>query len=121
MDNSKQPVSRLALERVLARAAELQGAAGDDSESREALTEGQIVELGKEVGLSAPFLRQALAEERARSMTDEFILTESLERFIEQPDLLRALLELANAAKDGCPVSQALAGNVEITLDASLA
>lgn len=71
MDNSKQPVSRLALERVLARAAELQGAAGDDSESREALTEGQIVELGKEVGLSAPFLRQALAEERARSVTDE--------------------------------------------------
>lgn len=28
--------------------------------------------------------------------------------------------ELADAAKDGCPVSQALAGNVEITLDASL-
>lgn len=28
--------------------------------------------------------------------------------------------ELAGAAKDGCPVSQALAGNVEITLDASL-
>jgi lipoyl-dependent peroxiredoxin len=29
--------------------------------------------------------------------------------------------ELANVAKDGCPVSQALAGNVEITLEASLA
>jgi lipoyl-dependent peroxiredoxin len=29
--------------------------------------------------------------------------------------------ELANVAKDGCPVSQALAGNVEITLAASLA
>lgn len=28
--------------------------------------------------------------------------------------------ELAEAAKDGCPVSQALAGNVEITLEASL-
>lgn len=28
--------------------------------------------------------------------------------------------ELAEAAKDGCPVSQALAGNVEISLDASL-
>jgi lipoyl-dependent peroxiredoxin len=28
--------------------------------------------------------------------------------------------ELANVAKDGCPVSQALAGNVEITVDASL-
>lgn len=29
--------------------------------------------------------------------------------------------ELAAAAKDGCPVSQALAGNVPITLEASLA
>lgn len=29
--------------------------------------------------------------------------------------------ELAEAAKNGCPVSQALAGNVEITLEASLA
>lgn len=28
--------------------------------------------------------------------------------------------ELAAAAKDGCPVSQALAGNVEISLEASL-
>ena len=30
-------------------------------------------------------------------------------------------LELAEAAKVGCPVSQALAGNVEISLDARLA
>jgi osmotically inducible protein OsmC len=30
-------------------------------------------------------------------------------------------LELAEAAKNGCPVSQALAGNVDISLDASLA
>lgn len=30
-------------------------------------------------------------------------------------------LELAEAAKTGCPVSQALAGNVEISLNASLA
>jgi lipoyl-dependent peroxiredoxin len=29
--------------------------------------------------------------------------------------------ELANAAKDGCPVSQALTGNVELSVDASLA
>lgn len=28
---------------------------------------------------------------------------------------------LATAAKDGCPISRALAGNVEITLDAALA
>lgn len=31
-----------------------------------------------------------------------------------------AFLEAAEAAKDNCPVSQALKGNVEITLDASL-
>ena len=31
-----------------------------------------------------------------------------------------AFLEAANGAKDGCPVSKALAGNVEITLDAQL-
>jgi lipoyl-dependent peroxiredoxin len=30
-------------------------------------------------------------------------------------------LEIAEAAKEGCPVSKALAGNVEITLTASLA
>jgi lipoyl-dependent peroxiredoxin len=31
-----------------------------------------------------------------------------------------AFQEAANAAKDGCPVSGALKGNVEITLDATL-
>jgi osmotically inducible protein OsmC len=30
-------------------------------------------------------------------------------------------IELAETAKVGCPVSKALAGNVEITLEASLA
>ena len=30
-------------------------------------------------------------------------------------------VELANAAKDGCPVSQALKGNVELAVDATLA
>lgn len=36
---------------------------------------------------------------------------------IEEDDFL----EIAEAAKNGCPVSQALAGNVEITLSARLA
>jgi len=31
-----------------------------------------------------------------------------------------AFQEAANGAKDGCPVSKALAGNVAISLDASL-
>jgi len=45
------------------------------------------------------------------------------------PFLLQELLDspprrqrfLANAAKDGCPVSQALKGNVELAVDAALA
>src|SRR5687768_6461669 len=66
VDRSKAVVSRGALERVLARAAELQGASGDDTESPDSLTEAQVEELGKEVGLSPAHIRQALAEERAR-------------------------------------------------------
>ena len=66
MDRSKSIVTRGALERVLARAAELQGASGDDTDSLDTLTEAQVEELGKEVGLSAQHIRQALAEERAR-------------------------------------------------------
>ena len=63
---SRPPTSGLdrgALERVLARAAELQVGTG---EPEELLTEEQILDLGKEVGLSSQHLRQALAEERTR-------------------------------------------------------
>lgn len=61
--NAQSGLDRGALERVLARAAELQSASG---EPEEVLTEEQIIDLGKEVGLSAQHLRQALAEERTR-------------------------------------------------------
>ena len=60
---SSSALDRAALERVLARAAELQATTG---EPEEALTEEQIIDLGKEVGLSPNHLRQALAEERTR-------------------------------------------------------
>ena len=66
MERSKSPVSRGALERVLARAAELQAATGDESETSDALSEQQVLELGREVGLSPEHIRQALAEERVR-------------------------------------------------------
>lgn len=56
-------IDRGALERVLARAAELQSGSGEPAEL---LTDEQILEVGKEVGLSADVLRQALAEERTR-------------------------------------------------------
>ncbi len=61
---------RAALERVLARAAQLQGSSGEGDEAG-AMTEAQIVELGKEVGLSAEALRQALAEERSRTLVPD--------------------------------------------------
>lgn len=58
-------LDRQALERVLARAAELQGA-GAIPESSDLLSESQLLDIGSEVGLSATTLNQALAEERTR-------------------------------------------------------
>jgi hypothetical protein len=63
LTRSPAPLDRAALERVLARAAELQAESGEPAE---ALSEQQILELGTEVGLAPQHLRQALAEERTR-------------------------------------------------------
>jgi hypothetical protein len=76
----KPPARRLdraSLERVLARASELQAGSGDTPDE---FTEEQLLELGKEVGLSPQHLRQALAEERTRSIVpdDEHGLAASL-------------------------------------------
>lgn len=71
MEPSKLPVTRGALERVLARAAELQAATGEGTDTADTLTEAQVVELGKEVGLSPALIRQALAEERAHMVPAE--------------------------------------------------
>ncbi len=60
-------LSRAALERILARAAQLQAATGEGDDAG-AMTEDQLVDLGKEVGLSSELLRQALAEERSRTL-----------------------------------------------------
>lgn len=59
------PLDRQAVERVLARAAELQGG-GPGSDSSDQISEAQIIEIGKEVGLTPAILNQALAEERTR-------------------------------------------------------
>src|SRR2546423_1873583 len=59
------PLDRQALERVLARAAELQGASAV-SESGDLISENQLLDIGNEVGLSPEVLNQALAEERTR-------------------------------------------------------
>jgi hypothetical protein len=53
-----------AVERVLARAVELQSSTPDRTGL---LSESQILELGREVGLTPEALRQALAEERTRT------------------------------------------------------
>src|SRR5689334_18440743 len=57
-------LGRAALERVLARAAELQASSAQGDEVG-GFTEEQLIELGREVGLPVEHLRQALAEERA--------------------------------------------------------
>jgi hypothetical protein len=68
---SKPPsrqLDRAGLERVLARAAQLQSGSGDTEDN---FTEDQLIELGREVGLSPQSLRQALAEERTRSIVPD--------------------------------------------------
>lgn len=57
-------LDRAALERVLQRAAELQAA---DADVGDALSEDEIIALGREVGLPARHLQQALLEERTRT------------------------------------------------------
>jgi hypothetical protein len=61
-------VPRAALERVLARAAELQQAAVAP-DGQETVPEAVLLEIAREVGLDASHVRQALAEERARGVT----------------------------------------------------
>lgn len=58
-------LDRQALERVLARAAELQGASAMP-ESSDLISESQLIDIGNEVGLNPATINQALAEERTR-------------------------------------------------------
>lgn len=57
---------RAALERVLARASELQAAG---AEAPETISEAQLIEIGREVGIDPDHLRLAIAEERGRATT----------------------------------------------------
>jgi hypothetical protein len=68
-------IDRASVDRILARALDLQSSSSVDPDGR--LTEAQLEALAKEVGLDPVNLRQALAEERAR---------------IEAPALERGLL-----------------------------
>lgn len=60
-----EPIDRAALERVLARAAELQARTADAPDN---MSESDLMALGNEVGISTETLRQALAEERTRGL-----------------------------------------------------
>jgi len=66
--NSAALLDRAALERVLARASELSALSTD---APEGMSEAQLIEIGKEVGLSPATLQQALAEERTRVVLAE--------------------------------------------------
>ena len=55
---------RTALERVLARAAELQNT--EPGEPGDTISEARLVEIAKEVGLDVQHVQQAMAEERAQ-------------------------------------------------------
>src|ERR1043166_9756719 len=70
-DNLPRRLRRGALDRGLARAAELQSSFADAADGSGMLSEDQIVELGKEAGLSPEHLRQAMAEERTRGAPPE--------------------------------------------------
>ena len=55
---------RTALERVLARASELQNT--EPGEPGDTISEARLVEIAREVGLDVQHVRQAIAEERAQ-------------------------------------------------------
>lgn len=62
-------LDRRAVERVLARAAELQGIGGGENDA-DAITEDKLLDIAKEAGLTVTSVRQAMAEERTRINND---------------------------------------------------
>lgn len=65
----KQGLDRRAVERVLARAAELQGIGGGEPDT-DAITEDRLLDIAREAGLTVTSVRQAMAEERTRIHSD---------------------------------------------------
>jgi hypothetical protein len=65
----QQGLDRRAVERVLARAAELQGIAGGETDA-DMISEARLLDIAKEAGLAVTSVRQAMAEERTRVSTD---------------------------------------------------
>lgn len=67
---TQPPLDRSAIERILARATELQ-ASSSRNDSSGMLTEEELIQIGKEAGISRETLTQALAEERSRVAVPE--------------------------------------------------
>lgn len=65
MPDDRPPLPAHAVERILARATELQ-AGISSSEAPDGMTEAQLLEVAREVGIAPEHLRRAIAEERAR-------------------------------------------------------
>ena len=89
-------VDRAALERILQRAAELQAAEHDVGDG---LMPDDVLALGKEVGIPAQYLRQAMLEDQSRSglpepsgLADETVGPAEITAV--RPDLERAFLDL---------------------------
>jgi len=68
---SPRRLDRAAFDRVLARAAELQSSSVDSGDATGMLTEEQIIDLGREAGMSVDHIRQAIAEERTRGASPD--------------------------------------------------
>src|SRR5260370_36334351 len=77
-------ISREALERIIQRAAELQAAERDIGDG---LTEQELLALGQEGGIPAPYLKRALLAEQTRSAVPEL---DGVAGWLAAPALLAA-------------------------------
>jgi hypothetical protein len=69
--HSAGALDRAAVERVLARAAELQTQSAGAEDTQDTISDEQLIAAGAEVGLSITHIRQAIAEERTRISVPE--------------------------------------------------
>lgn len=105
-------LDRAAVERVLARAAQLQNQSITAEDAPEMLSDDQVIAAGAEVGLSTAAIRQAIAEERTRILVPT-------ERGI-RAQVAGAGWASASRTVPGTPASVLAAINATLTRDESL-
>src|SRR5579862_7368727 len=105
-------LDRAAVERVLARAAQLQNQTISAEDTPDLLSDDQVIAAGAEVGLSIVHLRQAIAEERTR-------VGVPLERGL-RAQFAGAAWASASRTVAGTPASVLAAINATLTRDESL-